>query len=303
MTIKKNVINNIDVIEGLKQLPDNSIDCIIADPPYNIGKDFGNNSDKQELILYIQWCEQFIKEFERVIKPSGTGFIYGFSEILAHLSVKLTLPQRWLIWHYTNKNAPLATYWQRSHESIISFWKDSNLRIYNQDATREPYTDGFIKGAAGKQRKPTKGRFSDGITETTYNANVLGAMGRDVIKIPSLAGGGGIPERIYYCHTCDDIFMGNKKEHKEHKLSEHPTQKPQELTKKLIQSTYKNQEDFTVLIPFAGSGSEAVYCKMSGIDFYSYELNEEYANFANKLIKKYSVDTTKKEKDVWKKLQ
>ena len=45
-----------DAIEGLKEIEDESVDCIIIDPPYNIGKDFGNNKRKQEINKYIEWC-------------------------------------------------------------------------------------------------------------------------------------------------------------------------------------------------------------------------------------------------------
>jgi len=44
-----NMIMSCDCIKGMKELKDESVDMIIADPPYNIGKDFGNNSDKQKI--------------------------------------------------------------------------------------------------------------------------------------------------------------------------------------------------------------------------------------------------------------
>ena len=80
-------------------------------------------------------------------------FIYGFSEILAHISVELDLEHRWLVWHYTNKTVPSLNFWQRSHESILCAWKDKKSLVFNRDAVREPYTDNFIKGYKGKNRK------------------------------------------------------------------------------------------------------------------------------------------------------
>ena len=44
-----NKIYNMDAIEGLKNLNTDSADCIIIDPPYNIGKDFGNNKMKKPI--------------------------------------------------------------------------------------------------------------------------------------------------------------------------------------------------------------------------------------------------------------
>ena len=47
-----NVVLNQDCISGMKKLADESADVIICDPPYNIGKDFGNDSDKQKMDEY-----------------------------------------------------------------------------------------------------------------------------------------------------------------------------------------------------------------------------------------------------------
>ena len=50
-------------LENLSKIADNSIDLIFADPPYNIGKDFGNNKDKwNSTDEYISWCKLWIDE-------------------------------------------------------------------------------------------------------------------------------------------------------------------------------------------------------------------------------------------------
>ena len=59
--LKLNKIHLIDALEGLRKLEDNSAQIIISDPPYNIGKDFGNNKDKMELEEYLRWCDEWIK--------------------------------------------------------------------------------------------------------------------------------------------------------------------------------------------------------------------------------------------------
>ena len=86
-----NLIIKEDCIEGMKKLGDESVDTIIADPPYNIGKDFGNDSDKQKMEDYLEWCDKWIEEAFRILKPKGTMFIYGFSEILAFIRVRIDL--------------------------------------------------------------------------------------------------------------------------------------------------------------------------------------------------------------------
>ena len=50
----ESIIYKEDCILGMKKLENDIADIIIADPPYNIGKDFGNNTTKKELSEYIQ---------------------------------------------------------------------------------------------------------------------------------------------------------------------------------------------------------------------------------------------------------
>lgn len=247
-----------DAMLILPTLQDDSAQIIIADPPYNIGKDFGNNSDKQPMDTYLTWCEQWICECLRILKSNGTMFIYGFSENLALIlaTISYSINRRWVVWHYTNKNIASVNFWQRSHESILVLWKDD--KVFNRDSIREEYTDTFLKNAAGKKRKATVGRFSNGEKETTYTAHPDGALPRDVIKIPALAGGAG-KERV-----------------------NHPTQKPLALCEKLIKSC--KQSDGYVLIPFAGSGSECVAAKKLELPFIGIELNEEYVKIIHERL-------------------
>jgi len=265
------------------------MDVIIADPPYNIGKDFGNDSDKQELSEYLLWCDEWIKECYRVLKPTGTMYIYGFSEILAHILVRHNYPSRWLVWHYTNKNSATHKFWQRSHESIILFWKED--RIFNQDLVREPYTDSFLNNAAGKKRAGTPSRFSSNGQETIYKAHEKGALPRDVIKVPALAGGAGLAQRWFFCKDCKESYPPKAKDkHLSHDTFNHPTQKPFELTRKLIQASAPiDDKSAKILIPFAGSGSECVVAKDLKYEFIAFELNPEYVLLANSFIKKCNI--------------
>lgn len=254
-TTKVQHIYNEDCIQGMKKLEQDSVDIIICDPPYNIGKDFGNNSDKQEMSDYFKWCDEWIAECIRILKPKGTLYIYGFSEILSFIRVRIPINVRWIIWHYTNKVTPSLNFWQRTHESILCCYKEKP--VFNKDEVREPYTETYLKNAAGKVRKATKGRFSDGTKETMYTAHENGALPRDVIKISALSGGAGKKERV-----------------------NHPTQKPLELCTKLIKAS-KNGDNTLLVVPFAGSGSECLAAKNENINFIGFEINEDYIGLCN----------------------
>lgn len=285
MNSLRNVIFNQDCLVGIKNLSDNSIDIIIADPPYNIGKDFGNASDKQKHTDYIEWVKLWLIECQRVLKPTGTMFIYGFDEILAHISVLLPISKHhWLTWYYTNKNVAALNFWQRSHESILCCWKNSP--VFNRDDVREPYTEDFLNGSAGRTR-PAGVTGRGGKKVSVYTANPAGALPRDVIKIPTLAGGAALKERIMFCKTCGRIIgPKDRKLHIAHDLIIHPTQKPQELTEKLIKSC-KPKGDFVVLIPFCGSGSECVSVLKNGGTYIAYEINPDYVLLATENLKHF----------------
>lgn len=278
----QNKIVQQDCIEGMKNIPSNSIHTIVADPPYNIGKDFGNDSDKQDMETYYKWSQEWISEAYRTLVDGGSMFIYGFSEILAHIFVGIPHNnKKWLVWHYTNKTTPSLKDWQRSHESIIHVWK-GDKKNFNLDDVREPYTESFIKNAAGKKRRATKGRFSNGEKETVYTANENGALPRDVFKVPALAGGAGSNERWFYCNDCGGAFNPKEKSnHVDHDTLTHPTQKPFELTTKLFKSSVPKNEKPKVMVPFAGSGSELVVAKSLGYDFVGFELNDKYVSLGN----------------------
>ena len=257
---KQEVITG-DTLVILPTLADNSAQIIIADPPYNIGKDFGNSSDKQPMDEYLKWCDKWLTECLRILKPNGTMFVYGFSEILALILARVPhkINRRWAIWHYTNKNVASLNFWQRSHESVLILWKENY--VFHRDDVREAYTEGFLNGAAGKERTATKGRFSNGDKKTIYSAHPNGALPRDVIKIPALAGGAGMKERV-----------------------DHPTQKPLALCEKLLLSCRQPNSEGYVLIPFAGSGSECVAAKKLDLNFIGIEINPSYVQLINQRL-------------------
>ena len=260
-TAPAEAIYTADCLQFLPTLPDKSAQIVIADPPDNIGKDFGNDSDKQTMPAYLEWTDQWVHECLRILKDNGTMFVYGFSENLALIlsRIPLCIQRRWIIWHYTNKTVPSLNFWQRSHESILVLWKTD--KVFHRDDIREDYTDGFLHGAAGKERAATKGRFSKGDKSTTYTAHPNGALPRDVIKIPALAGGAGMKERVA-----------------------HPTQKPIVLCEKLLRSCCQPPSDGFVLIPFAGSGSECVAAKKLGLPFIGIECNPEYVKIIHERL-------------------
>ena len=90
-----------DSYDWLSHLPNESVDLVFADPPYNIRKASWDNFESQE--SYIEWSIKWIEQAARVIKPTGSLYVCGFSEILADLkrpASKFFNSSRWLVWHF-----------------------------------------------------------------------------------------------------------------------------------------------------------------------------------------------------------
>lgn len=236
-----------DSLQWMKTLRDESIDLVFADPPYNIKKADWDKFDSQE--EYIQWSMKWIAEAARILKPTGSLYICGFSEILAdlkHPAMKYFSGCKWLIWHYRNK-ANLGNDWGRSHESILHFRKTKKFSL-NIDEIRIPYSNHTLKYPVHPQSESSQ--YSNGKKiSPVWIPNPLGAKPKDVFEIPT---------------TCNG--MGEK--------TKHPTQKPEELLRKLVLASSKIGD--IVLDPFSGSGTTLVVAEQLQRLWLGCEMNEEY---------------------------
>jgi len=219
-----------DSISWLSSLKTGSVDLIFADPPYNIKKADWDNFETQE--EYIKWSIKWIAQASRVLKPTGSLYVCGFSEILAdikHPASKYFASCRWIIWHYKNK-ANLGNDWSRSHESIIHFRKTKSFRLRIDDV-RIPYGAHTLKYPMHPQAESSVYGKGSKKSRNHWIPNPKGAKPKDVIDIPT---------------TCNG--MGE--------TTPHPTQKPEELLRKLILAA--SDEGDLIIDPFSGSGTTSV---------------------------------------------
>jgi site-specific DNA-methyltransferase (adenine-specific) len=67
-----------DCLQLLSALPNESVDLVFADPPFNLGKEYGEGiSDRMEADQYLIWSQQWLSESIRVLKPGGSLFIFN----------------------------------------------------------------------------------------------------------------------------------------------------------------------------------------------------------------------------------
>lgn len=128
-------------IEKIKLIQSNSIDLIIADPPYNVGKDYGNNSDKQKFDEYIDFTKEWLRECYRILNQEGTIYVFiGFRYIsylyqILENDLKMNFIN-WISWHYTQGIGKTKGFSPR-HDDILMFSKSSNYK-FNLDSIRIP---------------------------------------------------------------------------------------------------------------------------------------------------------------------
>ena len=64
-----------DCLEGMRQLPDATVDLVVTSPPYNLGIAYGQYSDRQDRAGYLAWCRQWVTQVRRILKPAGSFFL------------------------------------------------------------------------------------------------------------------------------------------------------------------------------------------------------------------------------------
>ena len=130
-----------NAIEWMHDQPGSSFDLIIADPPYNVGKDYGVTIDKIEKDSYLDFTRQWITESARLLKPNGTIYVFMGFRFISYLYGILENEcemnfNTWICWHYTQGKGRRKGYSAR-HDDILMFTK-SNKFTFNLDDIRIP---------------------------------------------------------------------------------------------------------------------------------------------------------------------
>ena len=238
-----NVIYNEDVFDGISKINDESVDLIIADPPYGLGKDYGNDSDKIPPDEYLNFSAKWLDAVLPKLKPTGSLYIFltwRFSpEVFSHLKKKLIMLNE-IIWDRRVPSMGGSTRRYSSVHDTIGFFAKGKDYYFDLDPVRIPYDEETKKA---RSRSIFVGKKW---LEMGYNP-------KDVWSI----------SRLHSIHA---------------ERVEHPTQKPLELiTRMLLASCPANG---LVFDPFMGSGTTAVAARRKGRNYVGFELNPDYCRIA-----------------------
>jgi DNA modification methylase len=141
MTEHKTTILLGDALERLLEYKDNSFDLIITDPPYNLGKNYGNNHDIKGFDEYIEFTRKWTKQCKRLLKPTGTLYVFMGFRFISYLYDILDRENglyfnSWIVWHYTQGMGKTRGFSPR-HDDILMFNKSNNF-TFNLDSVRIP---------------------------------------------------------------------------------------------------------------------------------------------------------------------
>ncbi len=95
------VVHHGDAVNILEQYPDNSIDLVFADPPYNLDKAYHVYDDELADEEYVRWCNAWLQEYARILKPTGSLYVLNLPRWTmyhaAFLNQRLYF-QNWIVW-------------------------------------------------------------------------------------------------------------------------------------------------------------------------------------------------------------
>ena len=242
---------NQDFLLGVHQIEDRTVDLIIADPPYCLGKDYGNGSDRRTPAEFLRWMQEWIMAVIPKLKDSGSIYLFTtwrFSpEIFTFVKRHLLMVNE-IIWDRRVPSMGGSTRRFSSVHDTVGFFAKSKSYYFNLDPVRIPY-DPETKKARTRSIFVGKKWL-----EVGYNP-------KDVWSVSRL--------------------------HRIHREREnHPTQKPLEIIERMIKSS--SPEGGLVLDPFAGSGTTVEACLKNGRECLAFEINPDYCQMIKERIRKWN---------------
>jgi len=135
------LLYNCDCLQLLRAIKSEKIDCIFADPPFNLGKDYGNVkvNDQLEKKAYLVWSYTWLEECCRVLKPGGALFVYILPRWAYHFASFLDQYLDFRHWIAISMKGtfPRGKRLYPAHYALLYFTKGSP-KIFNRDEVRVP---------------------------------------------------------------------------------------------------------------------------------------------------------------------
>lgn len=230
-----------DVLEVLgSEIPDNSIDLIFADPPYNIGKKFNGFKDKWEFENdYLEWSYTWLNLCVKKLKHNGSLYLMASTQSMPYFDLylrdRLTILSR-IVWYYDSSGVQAKKYYGSLYEPILYCVKDKRNYTFNS-------SDILVEAKTGYVRKLIDYRKA---TPSVYNSK----------KVPG------------------NVWEFPRVRYRMPEYEEHPTQKPTSLLERIIKAS--SNEGDVVLDIFSGTFTTSFVAKQLNRKSIGIELQEKY---------------------------
>ncbi len=246
--MNKTVLQNVN--EAAEYFPEQFVDLLFIDPPYNLTKKFNSGTFKATSHHdYAVWMDGWLSQLVRVLKPTASIYICGdwrSSGVIQEIAGKYFIVRNRITWEREKGRGAKAN-WKNASEDIW-FCTMSDTFTFDLDAVKlkrkviAPYTE---NGKPKDWKKSDQGNF-----RLTHPSN----MWTD-LTVPFWS----MPEN-----------------------TEHPTQKPEKLVAKIILASSRKGD--VVLDPFLGSGTTSVVAKKLGRKYVGIEIDEKFASISEKRL-------------------
>ncbi|MBL8004743.1 MAG: adenine-specific DNA-methyltransferase [Candidatus Kapabacteria bacterium] len=238
-----------DVFEALSKVPDNSVDLIFADPPYNIGKNFSGLLDKWDTEEdYLNWCYEWLQVCLQKLKQNGSMYVMTATQYMPYFDIflrdKINILSR-IVWYYDSSGVQAKKYYGSMYEPILYCVKDKSNYTFNA-------SDILVEAKTGAKRKLIDYRKA---VPSLYNSQ----------KIP-----GNVWEFPRVRYRMDEY-------------EQHPSQKPIALLTRII--TASSNAGDVVLDPFSGTFTTSFVAKELDRHSIGIELQEEYVKIGLRRLK------------------
>lgn len=225
----------------LKKIKSSSVDLVFADPPYGIGKNFGNTDDTFfDIAEYSAWCKVWIDECMRILKPNGTMYFMSSTQFMPaldrYVDENYFVINR-IVWVYDSSGVQSKSKFGSLYEPIIMITHNKNVKYtFNHE-------DILIDAKTGAERKLMDYRKTP---PQPYNTK----------KVPG------------------NVWNFSRVRFKMNEYENHPTQKPEILLERIILAS--SNKDEIVLDPFSGSFTTSSVAVRLGRKAIGIDINPDY---------------------------
>ncbi len=242
----ENQIITGDCIEEMKKIPENSVDMVFADPPFNLKKKYNHYEDKKEINDYLTWCYKWLDEMIRILKPSGSLFVHNIPRWLTYYAGylnKIAYFRHWIAWEAAS--VPLGKTLLPNHYGILFYTK--SIKDFKFFDIRAPHK----------------------------KCRVCGEYLKDY--------GGKKAQMHPFGYLLSDVWTDIHRIRHKNRRDEHPCQLPIPLLERLILMT--TDEGDIVLDPFIGTGTTAIAAKRIGRLYIGIDIDPLYTKMTENKLK------------------